>query len=127
MDVFTQLSDEHATLSPIIEAIQAAAEEGNRETLLAQMAAHRAALASDLDAHITLEEEGVFSLAEQAVGPGIVGTFRAEHTEIQTLRDELFAQAEQAAVSFSLCLQFCDLIRTHMLREDEMLFPSAKG
>lgn len=127
MDVFTQLSDEHTTLLPIIEALQAAAEEGDSETLLAQLAAHREALASDLDAHIALEEEDAFSLAEQAVGTGIVETFREEHTAIQSLRDELLAQAEQAAVSFNLCLQFCDLIRTHMLREDGMLFPSVKA
>lgn len=127
MDIFTQLSDEHATLLPIIEAIQAAAEKGKSETLLSLLAAHRAALAGDLNAHIALEEEDAFSLAEQAVGTDIVETFREEHTEIQALRDELFAQAEQAEVSFSLCLQLCDLIRTHMLREDGMLFPSVKA
>jgi hemerythrin-like domain-containing protein len=124
MDVFTQLSNEHTILLPIIEAMQASAQEGNKETLLAQLAAHRSVLADDLDAHISLEEKEAFRLAEQAVGASIVGIFREEHTEIQALRHKLLAQAEQAAVSFNLCLRFCDLILTHMLREDEMLFQS---
>ncbi len=124
MDIFTQLSNEHTTLSPFIGDIQAAAWAGNKEMLLARLAVARAALSSELDAHIALEEDDVFDLAEQAVGADIVATFRAEHAEIQELRDAMLAQAEQGKVSFNLCLQFCDLMQAHMLREDAMLFPS---
>lgn len=124
MDIFTQLSYEHTTLAPVIESIQLAAEAGDKALLLARLAAARTALTSELDAHIRLEEDNAFNLAEQAVGAGLVDTFREEHTEIQALRDEMLAQAEQDTASFTVCLRFCDLIQTHMLREDTMLFPS---
>ena len=124
MDIFTQLSNEHTTLSPIIESIRAAVEAGEKITLLAQLAMNRAALSGELDAHIALEENEAFHRAEEAVGTDIVATFREEHTEIQALRDEMLAQAQAGTISFSLCLQFCDCIEVHMLREDAMLFPS---
>ena len=52
--------------------------------------------------------------------------FRTEHTEIRVLRDEVLSQADAGFVPFDLCMQLCDLIQSHMQREDMMLFPSAR-
>ncbi len=126
IDVLSRLSDEHETLLPLIAEIQAAAEAQDTSALLDELTAGRAALTQELDEHIRLEEDVAFSLIEQSVGEEIVIPFRTEHTEIRMLRDEVLSQADAGVAPFNLCLQLCDLIQTHMQREDMMLFPSAR-
>lgn len=125
-NVLARLSDEHDTLLPLIVEIQAVAEAGDETALFDELVSGRAALTQELDAHITLEEDVAFSLIEEAIGEEIVTPFRAEHTEIRTLRDEVLSQADARIAPFNLCLQLCDLIQVHMQREDMMLFPSAR-
>ncbi len=125
-NVLSRLSEEHDTLLPIIVEIQAAAEAQDETALIAELAAGRAALTQELDAHIALEEEVAFSLIGQAIGEEIITPFRTEHTEIHALRNEVLAQADAGVAPFNLCLQLCDLIQAHMQREDMMLFPSAR-
>jgi hemerythrin-like domain-containing protein len=125
-NVLSRLSEEHDTLLPIIVEIQAAAETQDETALFAELITGRAALTQELDAHITLEEDVAFSLIGQAIGEENVTPFRTEHTEIRALRDEVLSQAEAGIAPFNLCLQLCDLIQTHMQREDMMLFPSAR-
>jgi hemerythrin-like domain-containing protein len=126
-NVLARLSEEHDTLLPIIVEIQAAAEAQDETALFAELIAGRAALTQELDAHITLEEDVAFSLIGRAIGEEIVTPFRTEHTEICALRDEVLCQADSGVAPFHLCLQLCDLIQTHMQREDMMLFPSTRG
>ena len=125
-NVFTRLSDEHDTLLPLIVEIHVAAEAQDMTILLAKLLAGRAALTEELDAHIAFEEDVAFSIIGQAIGEEIVAPFRTEHTEIRELRDAVLAQTDSGRVSFSLCLQLCDIIQAHMQREDLMLFPSAQ-
>ncbi len=125
-DLLSRLSGEHDTLLPIIVEIQAAAEARDTVALFDELAAGRAALTQELDTHILLEEEVAFSLIEQSVGEEIVTPFRAEHTEIRMLRNEVLSQIDAGVAPFDLCMQLCDLIQSHMQREDMMLFPSAR-
>ena len=125
-DVIFRLSNEHETLLPLIAELQAAAEAKDTAALLDELTSSRTALTQELDAHITLEEDVAFSLIEQSVGDGIVTPFRTEHTEIRMLRDEVLSQANAGVASFDLCMQLCDLIQSHMQREDMMLFPSVR-
>ncbi len=106
--------------------MQAAAEAQDATALFDELATGRAALTQELDEHIRLEEDVAFSLIEQSVGEEIVTPFRSEHTEIRSLRDEVLSRADAGVASFNLCLQLCDLIQSHMQREDMMLFPSAR-
>ena len=124
-DVFTMLSQEHETLLPLILAIQASAEAGDRPSLLKKLTAGRQALTTELDAHIALEDDSAFVSVEEALGQEVVLPFRLEHNEIRALRDRMLAGADAGRVSIDLCLQFCDLIQVHMQREDAILFPSA--
>ena len=126
-DVFNQLSGEHDTLLPLIVEIQAAAETEDIPALLKHLANGRAALTSELDAHIALEEDVAFAAVDETLGEGMARPFREEHKEIQSLRDRVLAGAEAGRVSIDLCLQLCDLIQEHMQREDEMLFPSMRA
>jgi hemerythrin-like domain-containing protein len=124
-NVLARLSDEHDTLLPLIVEIQAAAEAQDETALFAELIAGRAALTNELDTHIALEENVAFNIIGQGIGEEIVTPFRTEHTEIQALRNEVLSQADAGVAPFNLCLQLCDLIQTHMQREDMMLFPSA--
>lgn len=126
IDVFTTLSQEHETLLPLLLAIQSAAEAADIPALVEKLTAGRQALTTELDAHIALEDDGVFVSIEDALGKEVVLPFRAEHNEIRTLRDRMLAGADAGRVSSDLCLQFCDLLQEHMQREDAMLFPSAR-
>ena len=125
-NVLTRLSDEHDTLLPLIVEIQAAAEAQDKDILITKLINGRTALTNELDAHIALEEDVAFYIIGQAIGEEIVTPFRTEHTEIRALRDEVIAQADSGDAPFNLCLQLCDLIQSHMQREDMMLFPSAR-
>ena len=125
-NVFARLSDEHDTLLPLIVEIQAAAEAQDETALLDELVVGRTALTEELDTHITLEEDVAFNIIGQVIGEEIVTPFRTEHTEIRALRDEVLSQADAGIAPFNLCLQLCDLIQTHMQREDMMLFPSAR-
>jgi hemerythrin-like domain-containing protein len=124
-NVLTRLSDEHDTLLPLIVEIQAAAEAQDKDILITLIHG-RAALTNELDAHIALEEDVAFYIIGQAIGEEIITPFRTEHTEIRALRDEVLAQVDSGDAPFNLCLQLCDLIQSHMQREDMMLFPSAR-
>lgn len=123
--VLTRLSDEHETLLPLIVEIQAAAEAQDKDILLTKLIHGRTALTNELDAHIALEEDVAFYIIGQAIGEEIVTPFRTEHTDIRTLRDKVLARADSGDAPFNLCLQLCDLIQSHMQREDMVLFPSA--
>ena len=125
-NVFARLSDEHDTLLPLIVEIQAAAEAQDETALLYELGVGRTALTEELDTHITLEEDVAFDIIGQVIGEEIVRPFRTEHTEIRALRDEVLSQADAGIAPFNLCLQLCELIQTHMQREDMMLFPSAR-
>ncbi len=124
-DVFDTLSAEHKTLLPLILDIQVSAQAGDIPSLLEKLAVGRQALTAELDAHMVLEDEVAFATIEEALGKEMVLPFRAEHSEIRALRDQVLAGVDAGRVSINLCLQFCDLIQAHMQREDAMLFPSA--
>ena len=120
-NVLNRLTDEHDTLLPIIVKIQAATEAQDETALFAELLAGRAALTKELDTHIALEEDVAFNIIGQVIGEEIVTPFRVEHTEIRSLRDEVLSQVNTGVAPFNLCLQLCNLIQTHMQREDMML------
>ena len=123
MSLILQLTEEHSTLLPLISQLQQAAESGDKERLRMLVAAQRAKLKEQLDAHIVLEEEVAFPTMMIPLGQELLSPFQEEHREIRALRDELLTEAAAGNVSTSLCLVFCDLLTGHMLREDLMLFP----
>jgi hypothetical protein len=63
-DVFTLLSEEHETLLPLILDIQSAAEAADLPALVEKLSAGHQALTTELDAHMALEDDGVFVSVE---------------------------------------------------------------
>ena len=100
MDVLTRLSHEHEELLPIIVGIQEAAEVGDDAALVARLKAGQTALTGELDAHIALEEDGAFTLIEKALDEELVASFRTEHAEIRTLRDDVVAGAYEVGPGY---------------------------
>jgi iron-sulfur cluster repair protein YtfE (RIC family) len=123
--LFTQLSDEHHTLLPLITDVQQAAEAKDRAALKMHLIAAWDALTKELDAHMALEEEEAFPSLVRALGEAVLEPFKEEHREIRALRDLLLASAAAGKVPADPCLILCDLIVAHMQREELMLFPSA--
>jgi hypothetical protein len=122
MDVLTRLSREHADLRIHIERIMSAAEARDAPALATSLEAGRAALTSELDSHISVEETEAFS----AMGEDLAAPFYAEHIEIRVLRDAVFAQLAQGETPCDLSLDLCELLLAHQQREDLMVFPSAR-
>lgn len=84
-----------------------------------------------LDAHIEAEDDVLFPAMARAVGDeSLTEVFRAEHREIQALRQALLAARRDGSgieqVS-AIALRLADLLGHHMRREDAMLFPSARN
>lgn len=126
MDVLTRLSGEHEQLRAHLERIQAAAQARDDEALRAALREARTALTDELDAHIILEEAEAFAAIGEALGEGLIEPFREEHVEVRVLRDEVFAAVERGQAPYRAALELCDLILNHQLREDLVLFPSAR-
>lgn len=126
MDTLAQLSQEHDALRIFLERIEAAAEARDTVALSVSLEVARAALTTDLDAHISVEEAEAFSPIAEALGVGLVAPFYEEHVEIRATRDEVYTRLERDEAPYAQALRLCDLILAHQQREDLMLFPSAR-
>ena len=126
MDTLAQLTQEHDALRILLERIEAAAEARDAVALSASLEAARAALTTDLDAHISVEEAEAFSPIAEALGAELVTPFYEEHVEIRATRDDVYARLERDEAPYEQALRLCDLILAHQQREDMMLFPSAR-
>ncbi len=124
-----QLGAEHAELIPWTEKVMDAAR--NKSPELGELVARYAGmLGQPLDSHIVQEDTVLFPAFAQATGDdGLPAQFSEEHREILALRDDLLAaHREGAAIAdlAAIAAQFADLLNSHMTREDEVLFPSAR-
>jgi len=75
MAVLTQLSREHESLRTHIERTESAADTRDTGALLACLAAARAALTDELDAHMAVEETEAFSAISEGLGEDLVAPF----------------------------------------------------
>lgn len=124
-----QLGAEHAELIPWTDKVMEAARNNSPE--LSQLVASKAGmLGQPLDSHIVQEDTVLFPAFAQETGDeGLPGQFTEEHRELLALRDEMLAlQREGAPVEklANIAAQFADLLNSHMTREDQVLFPSAR-
>jgi hypothetical protein len=114
--VIRRLSDEH---DAIIEASGELRRAGGRGDLadVRRRAQHLAAL---LDPHAAAEESGLFrELGEHAEFADHLGSLSAEHVELERRLGQVL-RGELPAVD-----GFVDLLRRHIAREEDGLFPAA--
>lgn len=127
VDTINALSCEHEHLRILLERLQAAAEARDASALAETLTQERAALGSELDAHIAVEERSVFAVAETTLGEGFVMPFREEHRQIEALRDAVLRWNGEGALPYGECIELCERILEHQQREDMMLFPAIEA
>ena len=130
-EVIDQLLAEHQEVLPRVRRL---AESAAADRLELERAYGDAAplLGAPLEAHIALEDDVLFpAYAEASGAEDVVAQFRDEHRQILALRDELRACHEgrddggRSIVELSAAL--CELLSSHMEREEQVLFPSARA
>lgn len=126
MDILTQLSSEHDDLRALLTRIESAAEARDAAALAQSLELSRAALTTELDAHIATEEAEAFAAIADALGEGLVAPFRADHAEIRATRDEVYERLGRGEPPYEASMRLCALLLSHQMREDLMLFPSAR-
>jgi len=57
----------------------------------------------------------------------MVSVFVDEHVQIKALRDQVYERMAQGGTDFDGCAELCDLLSAHTQREDQVLFPAARG
>lgn len=125
-DILTQLSAEHDALRVLLTGIESAAEARDAAALAESLESVRVALTAELDAHIATEEAEAFAAIAGALGEGLVAPFREDHTEIRAARNEVYERLERGEPPYEASQRLCALLLAHQLREDLMLFPSAR-
>jgi hemerythrin-like domain-containing protein len=120
------LSKEHTDVRTLLSGVGEAARLGDAADAGQQINAGRDLLLGGLNEHIRVEDDELFPVIAGALGEGIVGAFVDEHVRILRLRDEVLAGAAVSALPLGACLELCDLLESHTVREDEMLFPAAR-
>ena len=123
MDALTTLLDEHQALRPFLDRLRAAAETGSEAEIALAAAAAERALCQDLDGHINLEDHEFFPEIAALLHSSIVEPFVEDHRAIEQARDALYLQRAQGDDLRRQCTTLCTLLESHLLREEEMLFP----
>ena len=121
------LASEHVAVRALLEELARAEGRGDREGASAVLSASGELLGAGLDAHIGLEDDVLFPAIAEGLGAAMVDSFRAEHREIERLRDAVVLAARRGDLDGAPLEELCERLGGHMQREDELLFPAAIG
>lgn len=123
VQLIERFEQEHTAVREALGLLAGLAEAGEAAGLRQALPGRAAVLRAGLDEHSRAEDELLFPALAAVVGPELVGVFAAEHTEILSLRDELYRGDGDGTAP---CLALCALLESHMEREELMLFSSAR-
>jgi len=122
-----RLESEHVEVIEVVEALRPAIKVRDAEALFGTLKAGVDVLGTALNVHSVTEDEDLFPRIAPMIGEEMVGAFAEEHVTIRALRDQVYARMEQGEADFDGCAELCDLLASHMTREDIALFPAARG
>ncbi|MEP7193886.1 MAG: hemerythrin domain-containing protein [Actinomycetota bacterium] len=122
-----RLEGEHVEVLDAVARVRAAVELQEDVALKAALAAGEDALGAALTRHSEVEDVDLFPRIAAMLGEGMVSLFVEEHVRIRALRDQVYERMGQGRADFGGCAELCDLLTDHMTRENQMLFPSARG
>jgi len=122
-----RLESEHVEVLHAAAMVRAAIELHDEVALKGALAAGEEALGAALTTHSEVEDEELFPRIAAMIGEGMVGHFIEEHVRIRALRDQVYERMGQGGADFDGCAELCDLLADHMEREDQVLFPAARG
>ena len=122
-----RLESEHVDVLQALDALCEAVEGHDGVALQGALAAGVEVLGSALTVHSVTEDEDLFPQIAPMIGEGMVRVFVEEHVRIRALRDQAYERMGQGVADFDACAELCELLRSHMEREDQVLFPAARG
>ena len=122
-----RLESEHVEVIEAVEALRPAIKGRDGEALFSALSAAVDVLGTALNVHSVTEDEDLFPRIAPMIGEEMVGAFAEEHVTIRALRDQVYARMEQGEADFDGCAELCELLASHMTREDIALFPAARG
>jgi len=122
-----QLESEHVDVLHAVAMLRPSIETHDEVALKGALAAGGEALGAALTKHSEVEDQDLFPRIAEMIGEGMVSHFVEEHVRIRALRDRVYERMGQGAADFDGCAELCDLLADHMDREDQVLFPTARG
>lgn len=122
MKVTGALLAEHRLLKILVEQLESAAEsQGELPPLLGAASIFQKALVS----HSQVEDEGLFTRLEVAMGGGgPVAVMRADHEQIHGLLQQIGEGGSRDRIGRTV-RELADLVRDHFAKEENILFPMA--
>lgn len=122
-----RLEREHVDVLAAVAMLRPAIETHDDVALTGALAAGEEALGKALTVHSEVEDGELFPRIAPMIGEGMVSLFVEEHVRIRALRDQVYGRMEGGGADFDGCAELCDLLADHMEREDNVLFPAARG
>ena len=122
-----RLEGEHVGVLDAVALIRSAVEERDDVALKGALAAGADELGTPLTVHSQTEDDDLFPQLAEMIGEGLVSVFVEEHVRIRALRDQVYERMGQGEADFEGCAELCDLLESHMERENQVLFPAARG
>ena len=119
MDVLQHLEEEHRKVEKMIADLESTSTAAEREPILAD-------LGDALAKHMDVEEERVYPIVDERMGPEDSRRANAEH---DTARDDLARlvdQADQAGFAAALA-RFKEDLGHHVTEEESYLFPNLRA
>ena len=122
-----RLESEHVEVRHALDTLGSAIEQDDGVALRGALQACAESLGTGLDVHSVAEDEVLFPGIAPFIGEGMVSAFTEEHLRIIALRDQAYERMGQGVADFDGCAELCELLGSHIEREDQVLFPAARG
>ena len=122
-----RLESEHVEVLDAVASLRPAIAGRDGAALQSALAASEQIFGKALNVHSETEDVDLFPQLAPLIGDEMVSMFVQEHVRIRALRDQVYRRMRQGEADFDGCAELCDLLGDHMDREDQVLFPSARG
>lgn len=120
------LEAEHVEVRALLSRASAALEGGEGGEAAGVLLAGAELIGPGLDEHIRVEDEDLFPVIADQLGQDLVDVFSEEHREIRELRNATLASLAGPPLAEAAFRELCELLESHTVREDQMLFPAAR-
>jgi len=121
-----QFEREHIEVREALARIDIGVGVRDSAAVISALASSSGVLVSGLDGHSSAEDKVLFPGIVSDLGEGMIEVFVEEHVRILALRNQIYLSMEKGVADFTGCVDFSELLTSHIDREDAMLFPAAR-